>query len=345
MLPQNALDDSSSINGSNGTMVSNLFSMARYPDYISRAVPNPSRNRAPWYTNIAPSYAGIFLWIVFYQSLGEQSIGHAGLGECLSALLIAGLLCHLLYYFVPAMLDLKTGYPRLIKPRFLCALTVVLLVWGMASSAVRAQTSRAAIYGVTSIDVAPSATGQGITMLKRYRDAALKQKGNLGVDLLEQVGWPNRFVIYEAWKDQASYNANEKAAHTAEFCDMLRSISNAPCDRRDYYVVSVAPARAASGAHPIYMMLHLDVLPSKLDTIFMAGKQVAEAARHGEGNLRYDVVSGVHTPTNYMTVLAVWQNRKAFDNYEMSAYARQFRDTVGKVLGSPFDDRLYTPID
>ena len=46
-----------------------------------------------------------------------------------------------------------------------------------------------------------------------------------------------------------------------------------------------------------------------------------------------------------MTVFAAWQNRKAFDDYEMSAYARQFRDAVGKELGSPYDNRLYTRIN
>jgi quinol monooxygenase YgiN len=44
-------------------------------------------------------------------------------------------------------------------------------------------------------------------------------------------------------------------------------------------------------------------------------------------------------------VLAAWQNRKAFESYENSAYARQFRDAVGPLLGSPFDDRLYVPIN
>jgi len=43
--------------------------------------------------------------------------------------------------------------------------------------------------------------------------------------------------------------------------------------------------------------------------------------------------------------LAAWRDRKAFDAYESSAYARQFRDTVGPLLGSPFDDRLYVPIN
>jgi cytosine permease len=39
------------------------------------------------------------------------TLQHGGLGLCLVALLVAGLLCYLLYYRVPAMLGMQTGYP------------------------------------------------------------------------------------------------------------------------------------------------------------------------------------------------------------------------------------------
>jgi cytosine permease len=81
------------------------------PDYIAKAQPNPPSNRAPWYVNTAPTYAGIFLWVAFYQSLAEGSISRAGLGLCMLALAVAGLLCFALYYYAPAMFGLKTGYP------------------------------------------------------------------------------------------------------------------------------------------------------------------------------------------------------------------------------------------
>ena len=58
------------------------------PDYISKAVPNPASNRAPWYTNTAPSYAGIFLWVVFYMEIAVGTIDRAGIG--LSMLALAG---------------------------------------------------------------------------------------------------------------------------------------------------------------------------------------------------------------------------------------------------------------
>jgi cytosine permease len=81
------------------------------PDYIAKAVPNPQSNRAPWYVNTAPSYAGIFLWVAFYQSLAGGAIDRAGLGVCMLALAVAGLLSFALYYYAPAMLGMKTGFP------------------------------------------------------------------------------------------------------------------------------------------------------------------------------------------------------------------------------------------
>ena len=81
------------------------------PDYLAKATPNPQANRGPWYTNTAPSYAGIFLWVAFYQQMAGATIAHGGLALCLLALLVAGLLCYGLYYFVPAMLGMRTGFP------------------------------------------------------------------------------------------------------------------------------------------------------------------------------------------------------------------------------------------
>jgi cytosine permease len=85
--------------------------VAMLPDYISKAVPNPPTNRAPWYMNTAPSYAGVFLWIAFYQSIAVGTVNRADVGTLIFALVIAGLLSFGLYYYVPAMLGMKTGYP------------------------------------------------------------------------------------------------------------------------------------------------------------------------------------------------------------------------------------------
>jgi purine-cytosine permease-like protein len=80
------------------------------PSYISKAVPNPASNRAPWYKNTAPTYAGVFLWIVFYREIAV-ALDHAGAAMCLAALVIAGLISYGLFYYIPALMGMQTGYP------------------------------------------------------------------------------------------------------------------------------------------------------------------------------------------------------------------------------------------
>jgi len=80
------------------------------PEYVRASVPNPPENRAPWYKNTFPSYAGIFLWVAFYLGLlAGPTISEASVGVYLAALLAAGLVCFGLYYYAPAMLGMQTG--------------------------------------------------------------------------------------------------------------------------------------------------------------------------------------------------------------------------------------------
>ena len=215
----------------------------------------------------------------------------------------------------------------------------------VAASGASAQNPATPIVGVTVLDVAPGADAQGVAILKQYRDGARKQPGNLGVDVLQEIDHSNRFVVYETWQDQAAFDANEKAAPSAELRDKLKPIDPAAAyDRRSFSVTTVGPVKPA-GPGAVYWQVHLDVIPPFLDKTIAAVKEVAEAARKGEGNLRYDVVRSVKQPMSHQTIYAVWQNRKDFDEYEMSRYSIRFRDAVGPSLGSPFDDRLYTLVN
>ena len=85
------------------------------PSYISGASPNPKENRAPWYKNIAPTYAGIFLWFVFWQDAvnapNQGGLLSCGIGWAFLSLVIAAFVCHFLFYMVPGILGMKTGLP------------------------------------------------------------------------------------------------------------------------------------------------------------------------------------------------------------------------------------------
>jgi cytosine permease len=82
------------------------------PTYLQAAKPNPISNRAPWYKNTAPTYAGIFLWFVFWDQIAYNGqLDKGGLAMALVGVLVGGLICHFLFYLVPGLFGMKTGLP------------------------------------------------------------------------------------------------------------------------------------------------------------------------------------------------------------------------------------------
>ena len=90
-------------------------SVGALPSYISAATPNPMDKRAAWYKNTAPTYAGIFLWFVFWQDAAKAAAPGGtlaqGVGWALVSLVISALVCHFLFYLAPGLFGMKTGLP------------------------------------------------------------------------------------------------------------------------------------------------------------------------------------------------------------------------------------------
>jgi cytosine permease len=81
------------------------------PSYLTSATANPKSNRGPWYKNSGPTYAGIFLWFVFWDSMSGNGLAVGGLGATLLGIVIGALICHFLFYLVPGRLGMQTGLP------------------------------------------------------------------------------------------------------------------------------------------------------------------------------------------------------------------------------------------
>jgi quinol monooxygenase YgiN len=199
-------------------------------------------------------------------------------------------------------------------------------------------------YVVTYVEVMPTAKDEGAALVRQFRDAGRKEPGNLRLEAARRLGFPNQFVILEAWKDQASLDAHAQAAHTTQFHDKLKAIQNAPYDERVHYPLSVGPLSASLGGAAIIAVTHVDVIPPQRENGTALVKQLADEGRKDDGNLRLEGVTQTNRQ-NHFTVIEAWRNRKAADAHSMNAKTRAFREKLAPASGALYDQRFYKALD
>lgn len=200
------------------------------------------------------------------------------------------------------------------------------------------------IYIATYVDVQPPLSGQGATLIEQYREATRKEVGNSSVDVVQEIGRPNRFVILEVWKDKASFDTHEKANHAADFRSRLQAIHVGSSDQRVHQGLTIDARTVAIPRNSVSIVTHVDVPPPRREDAEALLKAVAEESRKDDGNVRYEVFQET-SRTNHFTILATWRDVKAFESHEIKPHVRRFRETLAPMLGAPYDDRLFKPVN
>jgi quinol monooxygenase YgiN len=199
-----------------------------------------------------------------------------------------------------------------------------------------------AVHAVTYLDVSTDWVVQGAGLIKQYRDLSAKQAGNLEFIALQEVNRPNRFVIVEAWKDQAAFEAHGKSADAALFNFTLEAIRNSPPNQHVLQNFSSAPARAAPASGAIRMVEHVDFSPATNAAALPQVKTLAEASQKEKGVVRYDIYQEPPPHANHYSVVAVWADRAAYDAHETAAHTRAYRSaTAMPAHANLYDQRLY----
>ncbi|MEJ0076424.1 MAG: antibiotic biosynthesis monooxygenase [Alphaproteobacteria bacterium] len=225
--------------------------------------------------------------------------------------------------------------------RLTLSLAATLLAAAMTQA--QAQAPAGPIYVAAYAEVGTNAVKDGIALLKQFRDMARKEDGNMGLDIAQELGRTNRFLILGIWKDQAALEAHGRFAGTTAFTEKFKAVQNAPIDVRVHNALSVADSGPA-GKGAVYVASHVDVPPPRKDEIIAALNPLATESRKGAGNQRFDVWQQTSRP-NHFTVIEAWKDQKAYDARGLAAPQRTFRDKLGPMLGALYDERLYRSID
>jgi quinol monooxygenase YgiN len=207
-----------------------------------------------------------------------------------------------------------------------------------------APTPEGNIYSVTYIEVLPTAKADAVMLLRRYREAAQKEGGNLRCEVVQRIDQPHQFAILEIWKDQAAFEAHGRGANTIETREKIAAIRNAPTDERVHTALTVGRIDAPTVRGGIYVATHVDVIPPRKDDGVAALKRLGEDSRRDPDNLRFEVVQQISRP-NHFTVVEIWRDTKAVETHSMAAPTREFRDKLATMTGALYDERMYRAID
>jgi quinol monooxygenase YgiN len=211
--------------------------------------------------------------------------------------------------------------------------------------AARTDDARAAtVYVVAYLEVMPPSMGEAAALLRQYREASRQEAGHIGLEVLQQSGRPDHFAILERWQDQQAFEAHAMAAHTRQCRDQLRRLCVSPYDERPHTGLAMGSTRAARAEGATYVVTHADAIPPAKDDAMALLQQLAEASRHENGGVRFEVLQQ-RNRQNHFTVVEIWQDQRALEAHVMAAHTRQFREQFQPMTGSLYDERLYQALD
>jgi quinol monooxygenase YgiN len=199
----------------------------------------------------------------------------------------------------------------------------------------------AVLSAVAYVETRASAADTARATLKQYREASRKQDGFTRIELFEQIGRPGHFAIVETWRDQKAFDARDGAPQQ-QLQGALEPIRVSGYDQRLYKTITTAPAVASTDRQTVYVISHVDVAPNPQVAVLLA--RLADASRKEPGNLRFDVVQHAMR-ANHFTVIEQWRNQQALDSHVAAAHARQYRDELQPMTGSPLDERVYLQVE
>ena len=212
------------------------------------------------------------------------------------------------------------------------------VVFGLSAGTSGQQANSTALHVVSYVEVAPGAERAATGLLRQYRDASRRDHGSLRMDVLQQSGRPDHFVVLESWQDKDAWTAHGAAAHTKQFAAELPLQLVSPVDRQLFNSLAVAAGSATDDA--VYVVTHVDTIPSPQSDAPGLLKRLADDSRKDDGNLRFDVLQSDRK--NHFTVVEAWRNQRALDAHTAAMHTKQYREQLQPLAGSPLDERVFT---
>jgi quinol monooxygenase YgiN len=221
---------------------------------------------------------------------------------------------------------------------------IAALILAAAPAALAQATDNQTAYGVTYMEVTPTAEAQAAKLLRSIAATSRKEAGNLRYDVLQQIERRNQFAILEAWNDVKAYEAHVGVASMKQFRAEVSPLRVGHYDERLDNSIDVATPTAPASTDAIYVVTHVDVTGQFKDDAISMMKKLAADSRREPGVERFDIWQQTNR-LNHFTMVEIWTDKAALDAHGLVAGTREFRENVGRMLGALYDDRRYRNLE
>ena len=195
---------------------------------------------------------------------------------------------------------------------------------------------------LTFIEAGTTAADRCKAILRKYQQTLQQGPTPPRVRVLQEVGRPERFAVLTTAEHGEDLSGVEQKA--APVLDSLGTVLVAPPDRHTNRDFVPAAHAATDSANDIYVIIHIDVGPPDRAKGEAALTRLAGDARASAGNTRFDLWQQLDR-SNHFNIVAAWSSRAKYDEFVGGAGGRDFRLTLAPMLASPYDARLFRPID
>ena len=198
---------------------------------------------------------------------------------------------------------------------------------------------------LTFVEVRVEMRGHAANVLRQQANAAREQQpSSRQIVVMQEIARPERFAVLERAAPAAlAADGGRPLAVTEGIADDLIAPADQRLNREFDEIATTHGARVDERAN-FYVITHVDIAASNLTRVETALHDLAAAARQSNGNLGFEILQQINHP-NHFNLVSAWLGEAPFHVFAASAGAREFRQTVAPLLGSPYDERLYRRVD
>jgi quinol monooxygenase YgiN len=182
---------------------------------------------------------------------------------------------------------------------------------------------------VAYVETPPSAAAAAERSLKAYADDLRKSAAAPTVEVLHEVGRPQRMAVIERWPADAT-------PADGAIQKLLDGRLQAPVDRRPHK--PVGPLLSRGGA--FHMLMHVDVVPAGAEMATKALDALRTSVLAAPGALGYELAVQPDR-ANHFAIHETWASRAAYEAWTAGKDAQALRAQLATVKGALFDDRFY----